>query len=163
METIDNKINNILGADVDMRQKSILVPLICTIVGVMVFGLAYLTQDANLHFGLMVCGSIVALISLSVVLSRKLGGQCDAYYVPGQEKLRRIESFYAYESLDDLQACVAKGDYDSLRRIRTVDSSNVMLVSYDAFKSGVHVCQVWTYVPHEYRPASEAVLMRERR
>ena len=118
MEIIDNKINDILGADVDVRPKSILIPLICTLVGVALFGLAYLAQDANLHFGLMVCGSIVTLISLSVVLSRKLGGGCEAYYVPGQEKLRRIESFYAYESLDELQACVAMGDYESLRRIR---------------------------------------------
>lgn len=163
MENIDNKIYDVLQSDVEKRQKGILVPLVCLAIGVAVSCLAFVVADANLHFGLIVCGSIIALVALGFVLSRKLSDKCDAYYVPGQETFRRIESFYAYESLAELQACVTKGDYNALRRIRTVDSSNVMLVSYDAFKSGVHVCQIWTYVPHEYRPVSESVVMRERR
>ena len=105
-------------------------------------------------------GVLVMLISAGVVLVRLFGGNNVPFYVTGGERFRRIEKYYAYESLSELQACISRADSAALGKLKTVDASNVKLVCYNAPKSGLSICQIMTYVPHEYRPASEVVVMK---
>ncbi len=160
METIDNKIYDILGAEVERRKKPLLLPLISLALGCVFLGCAFLCSDPNLYFGLLMWGVLVMLISAGVVLVRLFGGNNVPFYVTGGERFRRIEKYYAYESLSELQACISRADSAALGKLKTVDASNVKLVCYNAPKSGLSICQIMTYVPHEYRPASEVVVMK---
>ncbi len=160
METIDNKIYDILGAEVERRKKPLLLPLISLALGCAFLGCAFLCSDPNLYFGLLMWGVLVMLISAGVVLVRLFGGNNVPFYVTGGERFHRIEKYYAYESLSELQACISRADSAALGKLKTVDASNVKLVCYNAPKSGLSICQIMTYVPHEYRPASEVVVMK---
>lgn len=160
METIDNKIYDILGTEVERRKKPLLLPLISLALGCAFWGCAFLCSDPNLYFGLLMWGVLVMLISAGVVLVRLFGGNNVPFYVTGGERFRRIEKYYAYESLSELQACISRADSAALGKLKTVDASNVKLVCYNAPKSGLSICQIMTYVPHEYRPASEVVVMK---
>lgn len=159
MEFIDNKICDIFGDAVEYRKKPLLYPLLVLALGCVILTGAFLSINPNVRFGLMLCGAVVVLASLGVVLLRLFGSKSKPYYIPSGEPLRRSESHYMYESLSELQRHLDNRDFEALKRVRSVDTSNVKIVSYCAPKGGVCACQLMTYVPHEYRPIGEIVVM----
>ncbi len=161
MENISTAIYSVLDQKVEGRRKPIVVPICAAVVFIAVFAAGLTAEHPNVHFGVSLCGAMGLSISLMLIAARLFGGGHYPYYLPSSEFLVRKERFYTNEQLDKLQTLVARGDYDGVCALPTVDSSNVMLVSYQTGDGKVAVCQIQTYIPHEYRPVSEAVVMRK--
>ncbi|MBQ8864065.1 MAG: hypothetical protein IJ014_05005 [Rikenellaceae bacterium] len=161
MNHIDNEIYNIFDGAVVRRRKSIVFPAVLLAVGIVSLVVGNGASSEDLSFGLMLCGGVLALSGLVTLIVRVAGHQYQPYYTPAGEVMQRREVYFAYENLEYLRSAVASGRHPEACGIPSVDSSNVMLVCYEAPRCGILVCQVLTYVPHEYRPASEIAVIRK--
>lgn len=159
MKNIDNEIYNMLDGAIVRRRKSIVIPAVLFIAGVAAFIGGFICTNEDLSFGLMLCGVIIALSGGAMIIMRTTGTNYAPYYTPTGEHLHRTESYYPNAKLEDLREALTARRHPEAWGIRSVDSSNVMLVCYRAPKSGVCICQIMTYVPHEYRPASDVVVL----
>ena len=160
MKHIDNEIYNMLDGAITRRRKSIVVPTIMLVVGVAAFVGGFASNNENLSFALMLCGVIVALLGGAMVLMRTSGQQYAPYYAPTGEHMFRVVTFYSHSKLENLRESLAAQRHPEAWGIPSVESSNVMLVCYEAPKSGIRIAQILTYVPHEYRPASEVQVLK---
>ena len=162
MKYIDNEIYNMLDGAIVRRRKSIVIPLIMLIVGVVAFVGGFMTEDGDLSFGLMLSGVIVALSGGAMVLMRTTGQQSAPYYTPTSEPLRRKEIYYPYAKLDLVREALSAKRHPEAWGIESVDSSNLKMVYYEAPKGGVCICQIMVYIPHEYAPLDDVVLVNRK-
>ena len=162
MKYIDNEIYNMLDGAIVRRRKSIIIPLIMLIAGVAAFVGGFMTEDGDLSFGLMLSGVIIALSGGAMVLMRTTGQQFAPYYTPTSEPLRRKEIYYPYAKLELVREALSAKRHPEAWGIESVDSSNLKMVCYEAPKGGVCICQIMIYVPHEYTPLDEIVLINRK-
>ncbi|MBP3426040.1 MAG: hypothetical protein J6K81_04910 [Rikenellaceae bacterium] len=159
MKNIDDEIYNMLDGAIVRRRKSVVIPTALFVVGLAAFVGGFVATHEDLSFGLMLCGVIIALSGGAMILMRTTGTNYAPYYTPSGEHMRRTESYYPNAKLESLREALAARRHPEAWGVQSVESSNVMLVCYEAPKSGVRVCQIMTYVPHEYRPSSDVVVL----
>lgn len=160
---IDTAIYDMAHFNISRHRKSIVMAVIFAIIGIVSLTAGIMeTQNPNTKSGLLLCGTIITISCLSVIGIRLFGNTYAPYYKPSKEVLRRREKHYPYTSLDTLKDCMQQCDYKKITTMQEVQYSNVLFIAYEGRKSGVCFCQLLTYVPHEYRPATDIVMMQKK-
>ena len=161
---IDEAIYELGPGKVIKKKRNIIPSLALLLIGAAMIAVALMPlvkNIENLFFGLIFMGCVFAATGLVLLLIALLGSGGRPYYVPTGEFLKRTETYYDTQHLSKVRECVGKGDFKRLAEIDGGMGTAVMVVMYRGKKTGVTICQILTYIPHNYEPA-EAMLIFEK-
>ncbi len=154
-----------LGADKVIKKKKSLIPGLFTLtVGAAMVAAALLPPvrgTENLSFGLIFMGVIFAIIGIVLLILVLAGSGGRPYHVPTREFLKRTELYYDSSHLGRVRECVGKGDFAGLAAIDGGLGTGVMVVMYRGSKTGITICQAFTYIPHNYEPADPMLIFEK--
>lgn len=154
-----------LGPDkVIKKRKSVLPALIVLVVGAVMVAASFMPEvkaSENLYTALVFMGWTVVAAGVVWALIVLLGGTGRPYYVPTGEFLKRTEMYYDPQHLGKVREHVSKGDFKKLAAIEGGMGTVVMVVLYQGKKTGSTICQVLTYIPHNYEPADPMLVFEK--
>ena len=145
---------------VAMKNKSRLIPVIITLVGIMVLALANsLSEAEDLSIGLYTIGLVVLIIGIVKLIrpSREI-----IYLKTGERISRRFDG-YKQEDKEMVLTHLQAGDFDALaKRVFQGVNAPFVTVTYTTESGSLRVGQMMHYVPYEYEPLSEVYIHTNR-
>ena len=147
------------GGAIECRRKSLAVPLVILLTGVICFVINYFVLGAldmpNLKSALVLFGAVFILVGGAMAFTRLAGHSTAPYHTKDHCFLHREELKFNKEHKATVMELLNKGDFATLRKIPSDGISAFMVVIYTSPKSGLTAAQAFEYVELELRPASE--------
>jgi hypothetical protein len=161
MKHIDEAIYE-LGTDRVIRKKgSVIGAIVVLLAGVAMVAVSMMPSveaSENLYTAFVFLGWVMVLAGVIWGLATLFGGSGRAYHVPSKEFLKRTELFFEGEKFAEVADCVAKGDFARLASIDGGVGASVSVVMYEGKQSGIRMCQLFRYIPHNYEPEGDMLI-----
>ena len=138
---------------VEMRQKSRLIPTLTSLAGIIFLALSTSLKDAeNLSTALLTIG--IAILAFGIVkLIRP--SQMMVFTATGERVVRRMEG-HTQEVKADIEASLRNGDFEAITPLISKSScAPLVSVTYTTPSGSLRIGQILHYVPYEYEPLSE--------
>lgn len=140
------------------RRKSLLVPVVLTLVGVALIVLNNLVGDSlgnDLSSSVIFVGGMLAMVGVVLILLRVLGASGVPFHRDGRSYLRYDELTFERGIRSDVLACVNGGAIDDLLKIPRSQVPSVTVALYRTPDNRFAAMQAFEYADLEYKPLSE--------
>ncbi len=138
---------------VEMRQKSRLIPTLTALAGIIILALSISLKDAeNLSTALLTIG--IAILAFGIVKLIRPAQEM-VFVTTGEKVFRRMEG-HNQEVEYELKESLRNGNFDTLTTLIAKNScAPIVSVTYTTTSGSLRIGQILHYVPYEYEPISE--------
>lgn len=145
------------------RRKSILIPALIIVVGIVLPLLGSLLGDGavsdTLHSALVIAGIGIALTGAVLLLGR-LAGDGEPYHLERKCFLRRRTLSYDRNLRGKVLDALGKGGYKAFMALPTDDASGLTVLVYDLPDGSFAAAQAFEYAELEYRPIGSVMMLK---
>ena len=109
-------------------------------------------NNDNLRSSLVLFGAAVIVVSATILLIRLFGDVGDPYLTSAHCRLKGEELFFDRAQMEEMLACIDRGDVDALLDMERSSAASVAVLMYRSPDGEFTACRPYEYVDLEYRP-----------
>lgn len=158
MEAIQYNGQTIMSANEGVIEKQFSFQKLLINVTGLLFGIALIlvavywqTETGTTYMLLVTIGVCLALV-FGVLLFTRVNA---IVYLPTRSVMKKAELYFKSGELENLINAVKTGNIETLERLRAERNSGVKMEVIYSKDSSYATCQLFTYVPYNYEPASK--------
>lgn len=146
-----------LCGEIDVKSKSRFVPVMLLLVGIIIVVLAFVVKELdNLSTALLTVGFVLAVVG--VVKCVRPGERL--VYRPTGEVIGLRKLNHELEFKPNIECAIVDGNIEGIITLRADGSAPLMSVCWSTPSGSLFVGQLLQYIPYEYKPQMEPVLIK---